>query len=661
MELTSDNRLLSLSTPLGKNTLQVVQCRGEESVSDLYRFELELFSTEPTLEWQKLVGQAAALRLALPDGQTRYWHGVIGQASYRGAEQHGYAYYAELVPHLAWLQHAQECQIFQEKTVPQIIETVLKARGISDFRLSLSQHYAPREYCVQYRESDLSFISRLMEEEGIFYWFDHSESHHVMVLADSNAAVQPCKTHSDIVYRPKHMSESGDDIQLWMPSLSVVPANVFLNTYTFEQPTASLLTSTASVARQGKLSDVAVYDFTDGYTQTREGERRAKLRMEGLEAMQARIEGGGRCRTLAPGYWFSLQKHFRKDCNDDYLLLSVRHEIVNNLPWQNQEVNYQNHFVCLPKSLPYRPLSQAPRPVIHGVQTAVVTGPQGEEIHTDLYGRVKVHFHWDRLGKQDDKSSCWIRVAQGWAGLGWGGMQLPRVGQEVIVDFIDGNPDAPLITGRVYNANQTPPFKLPDNKTQSGIQTRSTPNGNAEHFSLLRFEDKMGAEEVFMQSARDFRRLVKHDDELTVEHDRRVTIKNDCSETVSEGNYLQSITKGKHTRMIEGDTLTEVKSGNSTLQVDRGDHATRVSAGSLHLEAGTSITLSVGSNRIVIDSSGVLIEGMDITVKGKQSIDASGLSVAIKGTQSASLSSSAEVEVSSSVMTSIKGGIVKIN
>ncbi|HHK6155289.1 TPA: type VI secretion system tip protein VgrG, partial [Edwardsiella piscicida] len=234
-------------------------------------------------------------------------------------------------------------------------------------------------------------------------------------------------------------------------------------------------------------------------------------------------------------------------------------------------------------------------------------------------------------------------------------------GQEVIVDFVDGNPDAPLITGRVYNAHQTPPFKLPDNKTQSGIQTRSTPNGNPEHFSLLRFEDKMGAEEVFMQAERDFRRRVKHDDELTVEHDRRVTIKNDCAETVSEGNYLQSITKGKHTRVIEGDALTEVKSGNSTLQVNKGDHATTASAGSLHLKAGTAITLSVGSNRIVIDSGGVLIEGMNITVKGKQSIALSGLSVAITGTQSASLSSSAEAEVSSSVMTSIKGGIVKIN
>jgi type VI secretion system secreted protein VgrG len=703
MSIDSAKRLLSLTTPLGTDALLVERVSGAEHVSALFSFTLELVSETEDIDFSKVVGKSATLSIRLADDSQRYWNGVIGRFTQVGSEESRYRYRAELVPWLWLLQHTADSRIFQDQSVPDIIEAVFKARGFSDFKTSLSQSYAARPYCVQYRESDFAFVSRLMEEEGIFYYFEHADGQHTMVLADASSAIAACAVKSSVPYRPKAGSGEGDAITLWMQSLTVVPAKVTLDDYDFTQSTVDLSASSPSVASSGKQSALDVYDYPGGYSQVSNGEHYAELRMQEWEARQLRVDGGGDCRTLAAGYSFTLAQHYRDDFNGDYLLLSVRHEALNNLPWSAGDGHYENRFECQPKATVFRPPRRTPRPLIHGAQSAVVVGPSGEEIYTDQYGRVKVQFHWDRLGKNDDKSSCWIRVSQGWAGLAWGSLHIPRVGQEVIVDFFEGDPDQPIITGRVYNAQKTVPYTLPDNKTQSGLKSRSSPNGTAENFNELRFEDKKGSEDVVFQAEKDFHRIVKNDDDLQVTHDRTITVKNNLSETVSEGNYSQTVTKGTHTRTIEGDTLTEIKTGKHTLQVDTGDsielvkqgnrsvevsvgsdtltiksgdQTTKISTGKSSTEAGTSIELTVGSNSIKIDQSGITIKAAQVTVQatGSASVNGasvdvtsqgdanvSGINVNVTAQIGATLKGNATAEVSASGQTTVKGGIVMIN
>jgi type VI secretion system secreted protein VgrG len=696
MSIDSATRLLTLTTPLGADKLLVERVSGEERVSGLFAFTLELLSETEDLDFSQVVGKSVTLGMLLADGSVRNWNGVIGRFAQVGSEESRYRYRAEMVPWLWMLQHTADSRIFQDKSVPDIIEAVFKARGFSDFKTSLSKTYSSRSYCVQYRESDFAFVSRLMEEEGIFYYFEHSDSAHTLVLADASSAISACAVKSSVPYRPKAGSGEGDDIALWMQSLTVVPAKVALDDYDFTQSTTDLSVSSPTVATAGKQSALDIYEQPGGYSQVSDGESYAEVRMQEWEARQVRVDAGGNCRTLAAGYSFTLTDHFRSDFNGDYLLLSVRHEATNNLPWQGGDGHYENRFNCQPKSTVFRPERRTPRPLVHGAQSAVVVGPSGEEIYTDQYGRVKVQFHWDRLGKNDDKSSCWIRVSQSWAGLGWGSMHIPRVGQEVIVDFFEGDPDQPIITGRVYNAQKTVPYTLPDNKTQSGLKSRSSPNGTAENFNELRFEDKKGSEDVVFQAEKDFHRIVKNDDDLQVTHDRTITVKNNLTETVSEGNFSQTITKGTHTRTIEGDTLTEIKTGKHTLQVDTGDsvelvkqgnrsvevsvgndtltiksgdQTTKISTGKSSTEAGTSIELKVGSNSIKIDQSGITLSAAAITLSstGNTSISAkgdatvSGMNVSATAQIGATVKGNATAEVSASGQTTVKGAIVMIN
>jgi len=457
-----------------------------------------------------------------------------------------------LVPQVWFLSLDADCRIFQDKTVPEIVEQILTEAGIHDFQFRLHDagKYFKRDYCVQYRESSLNFISRLLEEEGIFYFFQHTATQHMMVFADSSSTMAACPGQATATYSA---SQSGwsDDNQDGVINLDRLEqahtGKSALGDYSFEKPNVSLGTNLS-------IDNEEVFDYPGKYSEISQGDQYARVRLEERQVDQFVVTGLSRVRAFRPGYTFKLKGHYRADTNGDYFLVSVKHDAFHSTYRQDKDVahSYTNDFTCIPKSVPYRPARKSRRPFVQGPQSALVVGPSGEEIWVDKYGRVKVQFYWDRLGKKNESSSCWVRVSQIWAGKNWGWMTIPRMGQEVIVDFLEGDPDRPIITGRVYNAEQMPPYTLPDNQTQSGIKSRSSKTGAAENFNEIRFEDLKGSEMVTVHAEKDMETTVENDDTQKVQRNRLInvdgthteTIVQDTAITISEGNHSLTINKG---------------------------------------------------------------------------------------------------------------------
>lgn len=524
MAYVQTGRLISITTPLGRDVLLLEGFSGQESISGLFNFTLYLLSESHNISFGAVVGKPAAIQLSDGNGGERYIHGIISQFSQGHVEGRFARYHAVLVPWLWNLTRAADCRIFQDKSVPDIIQEVFRERGFSDFKIALSWTYQPRVYCVQYHETDFDFVSRLMEEEGIFYFFEHASDKHTLVLGDSPSAHQSCPDQSSVPFSPHGRPQGQDSISGWLQEQEVRPAKYALTDYNFETPSTSLAVNVPTLVTEGRNDKLEIYDYPGEYQNRGEGERYVKLRMEEQETPHTRISGASDCRSFIPGFTFNLTDHYRSDYNGSYLLTSVSHQAASNLRTGGGDASYSNSFTCIPSKVPYCPLRVTPKPIMRGLQTAVVVGPDGEEIYTDKYGRVKVQFHWDRKGKKDEKSSCWIRVAQLWAGKNWGGIHIPRIGQEVIVDFLEGDPDRPIITGRVYNAEQMPPYELPGNRTQSGIKSRSSKGGGAANFNEIRFEDKKGQEELYVHAERDLTVMVERDETKTVQHDQKLTV-----------------------------------------------------------------------------------------------------------------------------------------
>jgi type VI secretion system secreted protein VgrG len=379
-----------------------------------------------------------------------------------------------------------------------------------------------------------------------------------------------------------------------------------------------------------------VFDYPGEYSTKDDASRYSRIRLEERESVQFVVNGAGRCRAFRPGYFFTLGEHYRKDTNGDYFVTSVTHEAVDSTYRHDKGVSeyYGNKFTVIPKAIPYRPPRDTVRPTVKGLQSALVVGKSGEEIWVDKYGRVKVQFYWDRVGQKNETSSCWVRVAQVWAGKNWGWMSIPRIGQEVLVDFLEGDPDKPIIVGRVYNADQMPPWTLPDNQTQSGILTRSSTGGSSDTYNQIQFEDKSGSEQINVWAQYDMNTTVEHDDTQLVQNDRKITVQGthtetitgDTSITITQGNHSLDIQQGNQSISVDqGDQTIEIKTGDQSTTLDTGDQSTTlsmgdqsttVSLGSISFEAMESITLTVGGNSITINQSGITIEGTMITVSG---------------------------------------------
>jgi type VI secretion system secreted protein VgrG len=566
---TQDNVYLSVTTPLGRDVLLLHGFQGEEALSRPFHFTLELRSDRRDVDFSQVVGRDAAISLVLPPGDNeRYLHGVVTRFVQAGTFADFTQYIAELRPRLWLLTLTRDSRIFQELSVPEILERLLSEHGI-DVRMELQRSYAKREYCVQHQESTFDFVSRLMEDEGIFYFFEHAAERHTLVLADDAGAHAPCpgpgvaKVQGDLPSVRGEDSITGCELEQ-----RVVPGGHALGDYDFEKPSLQLLAKVTGT-QQERLTQ---YEYPGRFTRQDVGEQRGRMRLESHEVQARTLRGQGRVRWFISGHRFTLAEHAREDINGDYVLRWVSHSATVE--------QYTNSFEAFPASTPFRPPPVTPRPLVTGVQSARVVGdPGSEEIHTDTYGRVKVRFHWDREGR----NSCWMRVAHGRAGKGWGTFFLPHIDQEVLVTFVDGDPDRPVITGSVHNQEQRVPYPLSAQQTRSTVRGR--PSGEGEP-NELRFEDKKGAEELYLHAHRDMKVTVEHDGVREVGNDDTLVVKKDLRVKV-EGNHTQEAGGEFHQK---ADTIT--------------------------LEATSSLTLRGPGpgNSITIDASGITIRGLMVKI-----------------------------------------------
>ncbi len=688
---TQANRVMAISTSLGDNKLLLVEMRGTEAMGRLFEFELDLISEGSLVDFSKILGQNVTIRLNKLDDTKRYFNGFISRFSFAGAEHRNadskiiYRYRATLVPQAWFLTRAANCRIYQEKTVPDIIKDVCAGMTLS---YQLTGKYRQWDYCVQYRETDFNFISRLMENEGIHYYFTHDDGKHTMVLCDSNAAHAAAPGYADLHYDEPDL-KSGHDAFIWAWEIEheITSTKYVLKDYNMTTPKTDLL-RTKEIEHKHDPGKFEVYDYPGAYPTGDDGVNYSNVRMQEVEAQYVTVSATSSARGIFAGAIFTLQDHPELDA-EDYLVTGASYQMHNDdfaiaLGRRAGGPVFQAELTCIPKTYEFRTPRLTPKPVVQGPQTAVIVGPSGEEIYTDKYGRVKVQFYWDRQGKNDENSSCWIRVSQNWAGKNWGIIFHPRMGQEVIVEFLEGDPDRPIITGRVYNADMMPPYTLPANQTQSTIKTRSSKGGTTDNFNEIRFEDKKGSEQLYFHAEKDQTIEVEHDESHSVGHDRTKSVghdettevKHDRTETVDnnetitiQGNRTETVGKdesisisGNRSETVEKDetiningTRTETVSKDETVTISKGrtvsitegetisvgkDRATSVSGGdtlsvgkALAITATDSITITTGDASITMNKDGTItIKGKDITIdaSGKITQKASG-DVILKG------------------------------
>jgi type VI secretion system secreted protein VgrG len=685
-DYTQANRPIRVDTVLDEDVLLLNGFNGLEGMSQAYAFQLDLLSTTPDIDPAELLRTPVRVSLRLDDGETRLFHGICTRFSQGLRRGDLTTYRAEIVPWLWFLRLSRESRIYQELTVPEILEQVFQRLGYTDFELRLTRSYPARVYCVQYRETHFDFVSRLMEEEGIFYYFEHAADRHVLVLTDDSSlsVAAPGAETARYTLEDTHVDEV-----IWELDRehSVHTGKVTLSDYDFEQPALDLLRG------QGDDDHEELYDYPGRYTQPDDGERLALIWLEAEEMQRQVVQGEGNRRGFIPGFNFTLQEHYRRDANGKYLITSVQHLATSGQyrAWDaNAGVDYQNTFTCIPDGTPYRAPRRTARPLIHGSQSALVVGPGGEEIHTDRYGRVKVQFYWDRDGRRDENSSCWIRVTTPWGGKGYGSVSIPRIGNEVIVAFEEGDPDRPIIIGSVYNADQTPPFDLPGAGITMGMNSRSSPKGGGNN--QIAMTDTKGKELINIHAQYDMTTTVEHDDTQTVKNDRTITVTGNKAETISKGDSTFKVGTGKHTETIKGDTLITVESGTFKLDVQTKTHTHEVKGdvietykanqettvtNTITISAGDSLTLKSGDSRITLKKDGTItIAGKNVVITGSDSVKVSGKDVQMTGDNEAKLGvgsqqvtcSTAKVNTSGAAINSsavgmheITGALVKIN
>jgi type VI secretion system secreted protein VgrG len=602
----AENSLVTIQTPLGEDALILTRFSGKEGISSLYEYSLDMVSNDNSIVFEDIIGQAVTVTLSLANSVERYFHGIISSFSQgEGIENpdgslHLTTYSAKMVPWFWVMTKTVNSRIFQEKSVVDIVEMIFEEDGLVDYEIRLNKTYSPRTYCVQYQESDYCFISRLLEEEGIFYFFEHEQEKHTLVVSDNNG-YPACPNQAIVRYDPDAgVGIDEDVVNKFHMSKEITFGKFTTRDFNFEIPNASLQSEAEGKNTLGP-GERELYRYPGGYDSSERGDAVADLRMQVEEARVTRIEGKGNCRDFVSGHTFTLEEYYRSDMNQEYLLTTVEHRASEPHRFDagsegNNVASYINAFACLPKNVPYRPPLDTPKPVIYGSQTAIVVGPEGEEIYPDEYGRVKIKFHWDRDEKKDENSSCWVRVSQAWAGTGWGAMFIPRIGQEVIVQFINGDPDQPIITGRVYHGQNLPPYTLPDEKTKSTIKSDSTPGGGGSN--EIRFEDSADEEEFFVHAQKDMNSVVENDKTLEVGGNRTTHI---------TGNFDESI-DGDETRSVGG-AVDETITGSETRNIVGGVDETIAAGEKRTITGGLDETITGGETRTVNGNQTKTING----------------------------------------------------
>ncbi len=615
---TATNRFIAFETPLGADKVLILKFDAVEEISRIPIYYLECASMDRSLSFDGIMGKNVTFSIETADGAWRYWNGYVTRFAHMATSEVFARYRIEVAPWLWFLTRSTDCRIFQDMTAAEIIADVFRKHGFSDFSDETQRTFRKREYCTQYRETACNFVMRLMEEEGVFFFFRHESGKHTLVMADNPTSFAKCPNQSKVRmdYGMKAGMEGEDSISRWTVEQSYRTGRTQLNDFNFEQPNVNLQANSESVINQGGNQNWEFYDYPGGYGKKQEGEDYALLRMEEEETTHETIAGEGAVRSFAAGFTFALSAHDRGDQNREYVITSVQHHAEQGAVWGGLDLRaqYDNRFSCVPKPTKYRAASITPKPRVGGSQTAIVTGPAGEEIWVDKYGRVKVQFHWDRAGQYDEKSSCWVRVAQIWAGKNWGAIFNPRIGQEVIVDFLEGDPDRPLVTGRVYNAEHMPPYSLPAESTKTAIKSRSSKGGGG--FNEIRLEDKKGSEQFFLHAEKDMHERVKNESFETILKNRHLIVNKDQMEQVDGDKHLT--VKGDQAEKITGTFSRTSQNVQQKVQqnvaIDAGMEIHLKAGISMVLEAGTSLTLKVGGNFINISPAGVAIQGTMVLV-----------------------------------------------
>ena len=630
-----EHREVEVATSLGEDVLLFRSMTLTEELGRLFSCEIELLSNEQQLDFDDLLGQKMTVRLNLPGGKTRYFNGHVSRFSQVDQEDEFTVYQATLQPWLWFLTRTSDCRIFQKMTVPEIVKSVFRYYGFTDFEERLSENYRKWEYCVQYRETAFNFISRILEQEGIYYYFTHENDKHVLILSDAINSHEPFPGYESIACNPTLQTEQErelGEISNWRVSKEINTGTYALNDYDFTRPKANLQVK-SSIARKHALAKMEIFDFPGEYQDIDEGEVYAQRRIEELQVTYEQVQADANVRGIAIGCLFTLTGD-HQDREREFLITSADHKIHSDDYTSSTggaaEV-YSDSFTAIPSRQPYRPARTTPKPIVQGPQTAVVVGPAGKEIHTDKYGRVKVMFYWDRYSKADENSSCWIRVSQMWAGNKWGGYYLPRIGQEVIVEFLEGDPDRPVITGRLYNNDNMPPYELPGNASRSGIKTHSLEKGAPNNFNEIRFEDKKGKEQFYIQAEKNQDIRVKNDLKESVGNDLHQTIYQHSFRHISGNSH--SIVLGNRNEAVDG-TLS-LETGMDLHEKVGMKHA--VNAGmEIHLKAGMNVvvesgmtlTLKASGNSIVLSPAGISITGTIVLINsgGTPPVSGSGCS-----------------------------------
>jgi type VI secretion system secreted protein VgrG len=596
---------ISLKSPLPATDLLFESMAASEGLSVLGEMQLGLVSPKPDLKPEDLLGKPMTVTVQLRDEAKRYFHGYVtrfGIGAHRGRY---FGYQASVRPWLWFLTRTADCRIFQDLSVPDIVKKVFDDHGNANFEFKLFRSYRKWLYCVQYRESDYNFIARLLEHEGIYWYLEHSDGNSKVVLVDSQSAHDTAPGCDTLPYYEEggNVAPDTECVSRWTFASEVETDKVELTSYDFERPSTGLKAD-ATKSHNYKLPVLEMFDYQGDYVQLADGSQLAEDRLDERQTHFQLARGASNAHGIEVGRLLKLAKHPRDDQNDQYLVTGIAvHAQVDAYESGSGDAGaFQCDFSAIPSAQQYRPPRSTPKPFVQGPQTALVVGPSGEEIFTDKYGRVKVQFYWDREGKKNEKSSCWVRVSHPWAGKNFGVIHIPRMGQEVVVDFLEGDPDQPLITGRVYNAEQMPPWELPANATQSGILTRSSKGGSAANANALRFEDKKGSEQVWLHAEKnqdievenDETHWVGHDRTKTVDHDETVHVKHDRTETVDNNETIT--VHGQRTETVDKNETITVHQ-NRTEKVDLNEGITIGVNRTERVGANESVT--VGANRSV--------------------------------------------------------------
>jgi type VI secretion system secreted protein VgrG len=697
---TQAHRTLGIATPLGLDKLLLVAMHGTETLGRLFEFELELASEGAPVDYTKILGQNVTVRLALRGGGSRYFNGFISRFAFVGVDESQkdhrriHFYRATMVPWTWYLTRTADCRIFQDKTVPQIIEQIFRDKGFTDFSKELQGSYRTWEYCVQYRETDFNFISRLMENEGIYYYFKHENGKHTIVLCDSSSNHSPAEGYKDLHFDEPDLHSTHDAyIWDWVIAHEITPNQYAINDFDPLQPRAELFRS-LNVEHPHDPGTFEIYDYPGGYVAPADGRSYVTVRMQEVEAPYAVAQGESSARGVFAGATFTLQDHPSMD-SGKYLITGISYQLQNEdlgpgFPRTSARGAYHCQVTCIPAAYEFRTPRTTPKPFVQGPQTALVVGPSGEEIYTDRHGRVKVKFHWDRDPAKNETSSCWIRVAQNWGGKQWGIVFNPRIGQEVIVDFLEGDPDRPIITGRVYNGDHVPPYALPANQTVSTIKSDSSPGHGG--FNELRFEDKKGSEQVFINAQRRMDERVGaslyetiganrethtiKDRNLLVDGDQNVHIKGSRYDKIDAEYYqhvVSSVIKGYDdiyylnvaldlemtAENIFFEASNQYQLGAADMFVTAGN-AFDLKAAQVHLQGTQSVDMKTAQMKLSGDSmfdlkgGAVNIEGSTVSIKGNMAVN-------IEGSTSVSLKCGGNAVVVDPSGVSIQGTLVKVN